>query len=75
MMDAAIIEKNAMLLSEAQRALLAERLLESINPTSESLRSAWVRESDDRLSSYRKGEVSAVDGPQGMADLRERFPR
>lgn len=75
MIDAAIIEKEAMQLPDTQRALLAERLLESISPTSKNLQAAWVRESDDRLSSYRNGEIPAVDGPQAMAELRERFAR
>ena len=75
MIDAAIIEKEAMKLPDTQRALLADRLLESINPTSNSLQAAWVRESDDRLSCFRNGEIPAVDGPQAMAELRERFAR
>ena len=75
MIDAAIIEKEAMQLPDTQRALLADRLLESISPTSNSLQAAWVRESDDRLSSFRNGEILAVDGPQAMAELRDRFAR
>ncbi len=75
MIDAAIIEKEAMQLSDTQRALLAERLLESISTTSKNLQAAWVRESDDRVSSFRNGEISAVDGPQAMAELREKFAR
>ena len=75
MIDAAIIEKEAMQLSDTQRALLADRLLESISPTSSNLQAAWVRESEDRLRSFRNGEISAVDGPQAMAELRDRFAR
>ena len=59
MIDAAIIEKEAMQLPDTQRALLAERLLESISPTSKNLQAAWVRESDARLSSFRNGEIGA----------------
>ena len=72
-MDAAIIEKNALKLDEFQRALLADRLLNSIIPVSPNLRESWVAESEDRLNAYQSGEISAVDGPQAMAGLKARF--
>ena len=73
MVDAAIIEKEAMQLSDAQRAVLAERLLESISPTSGELRTAWVEEASDRMRAYRDGGISAVDGPRAMEELQKRF--
>lgn len=72
-MDAAILEKEALLLPETERALLAERLLESISPSASALREAWVREADERTRAFRAGEITAVDGPQAMAELRSRF--
>jgi len=74
-MDAAIIEKEAMQLSEAERAVLADHLLASLSRTSSEIREAWIREADDRLRAYREGEMAAVDGPQSMAELRARFPK
>ena len=73
MVEAAIIEKEAMQLSDAQRAVLAERLLESISPTSGKLRTAWAEEAGDRMGAYRDGEISATDGPGAMEELRKRF--
>ena len=73
MTDAAVIEKEAMQLSEAQRAVLAERLLESISPTPKPIQEAWIREANDRMRAYRSGEISAVDGPEAIAKLRDRF--
>ncbi|MEX2581189.1 MAG: addiction module protein [Verrucomicrobiales bacterium] len=72
-MDAAIIEKEALRLSEAERALLADRLLLSLSKVSEELKNAWVSEANDRMSAFRNGEIEAVDGPVAMADLRARF--
>ena len=72
-MDAAILEKEALLLPESVRAVLAERLLESITPLPVALRSAWVREADERIRAFRDGEIIAVDGPQALAELRSRF--
>lgn len=72
-MDAAILEKQALLLPEAERAILVERLLESISPSASALREAWIREADERMRAFRAGEITAEDGPQAMADLRSRF--
>jgi len=72
-MDAAIIENNAMKLDEFQRALLADRLLDSIIPISKNLRQSWIKESENRLKAYQAKDISAVDGPQVIAELSERY--
>jgi len=74
-MDAAIIEKEALQLSESERAILADRLLSSLSQIPDSLRDAWVQESEERMEAFRNGKVSAVDGPSAIADLRARFRR
>jgi hypothetical protein len=74
-MDAAIIEREALQLSEAERAVLADHLLASLSRTTSEIRDAWVREADDRMRAFREGEIAAVDGPQAMAELRARFPK
>ena len=73
MIDAATIEKEALLLPENDRALLADRLLESLSPTDPSLRKAWVEELDSRMEAFHRGEIEALDGPQTMANLLNRF--
>ncbi len=47
-MDAIILEKEALQLPEAQRALLADRLLESISKGSPELQELWTREAESR---------------------------
>ncbi|MGF1679126.1 MAG: addiction module protein [Candidatus Methylacidiphilales bacterium] len=64
-----------MQLSDVQRAVLAERLLESISPTSMQIHEAWMKEAEDRMSAYRDGQISSVDGPRAIAEIRERFAR
>ncbi|MEZ0389372.1 MAG: addiction module protein [Verrucomicrobium sp.] len=72
-MDVAIIEKEALLLPEGQRALLADRLLESLSPIPSKLQEAWIKESDSRMSAFRAGEILALDGPHTISTLRARF--
>ena len=72
-MDAAIIENNALKLDEFQRALLADRLLDSIIPIPRNLSESWIEESENRIKAYKSGKISAVDGPQAMADLKLRY--
>ena len=72
-MDAAIIENNALKLDEFQRALLADRLLDSIIPISKNLSESWIEESENRMKAYQSGDLSAVDGPQAMAELKGRY--
>jgi putative addiction module component (TIGR02574 family) len=72
MIDAAIIEKQAMQLPEGDRALLADRLIESLSRVPAMLKDAWVAESDSRMAAYRNGDIAAVDGPKAMAELRLR---
>lgn len=74
-MDAAIIEKEALQLPETQRALLTDRLLESLYHVPSELQSDWIRELDSRMEAFRDGKIAAVDGPSAMAELRSRFSR
>ncbi len=74
-MDAAVIEKEALMLPEAQRALLADRLLESLSGSSQATVDAWLVEAESRWEAYQRGEIQAVDGPSAMAALKERFSK
>jgi len=74
-MDAAIIEKQALQLSDPERALLADRLLLSLTQTSDELKEAWVREADERMEAFREGKIAAVNGPKAIRNLKARFAR
>ena len=74
-MDLPVIEKAALLLPDTDRALLADRLLASLDVSSTALRLRWIAEAESRFDAYRSGLIEAVDGPQAMAALHERFGR
>ena len=39
---------------------LVERILDSLDEPGASVDALWAKEADDRLTAYRRGEVSAV---------------
>lgn len=69
-MDIAILEKEALLLPEYARAILADRLIESISPTPPSLLDVWIAESESRLDAFQRGEIEAIDGQEALKALR-----
>ncbi len=74
-MDAAILEKEALLLPDRERAVLVDRLLVSLSDGSSGLEGAWIREADDRVDAFRAGLIEAIPGSEAMTGLRKRFPR
>ena len=72
-MDAAIIENNAMKLDGFQRALLADRLLKSIISVPDQLHEVWVQEASARIKAYESGDIESLDGPQAMNELKMRY--
>lgn len=74
-MDAEIIEKEALQLPDTQRAVLVDRLLDSLSQISPLLRESWIREINDRKSAFTAGDIEAIDGPTAMEDLKSRFRR
>tara|TARA_R110002096_G_scaffold371455_7_gene564855 strand:- start:5340 stop:5564 length:225 start_codon:yes stop_codon:yes gene_type:complete len=74
-MDHAIIEKEALQLSDTERAVLADRLLESLSMTPSEITEAWIQEADDRMKAFRDGEIAAIDGTRAMAELRSKFAK
>jgi len=75
-MDQAILEREAMRLPAHQRALLADALLESLDDvTGRQIESAWGQLAEERLAAYRRGEVTALDGPAVLRELRGRYTK
>ena len=75
-MDQAILEREAMRLSPKDRALLADALLESLDDeAAKAVEGAWAEVAAARLAAYRRGEISAVDGPSAIQQLRTQFRR
>ncbi len=43
-----------------ERIELVERILDSLDQPDASLDALWVKEADDRLAAYRRGEIKAM---------------
>ena len=75
LMDAVIIESEALRLPESNRALLADLLLESLSRVSVVQRGEWTSESTDRYEAYQQGKLQSVDGPEALAAMRKLFSK
>jgi hypothetical protein len=65
-----IVDEALGLPSEA-RALLADRLVESLDPTEDGyVRQLWAGEAMRRRDEVRAGRVLAVPGEEGLAQVR-----
>jgi len=60
---------KAMSLSGESRALLAERLVESLDQ--ESIRSIWLTETKRRLNELRSGQIKPIPGVETMESVRK----
>jgi len=53
--------KEALSLPPAERAEIAQRLLESLDaPAQQRVDALWANEAEDRLEAYERGEIRAV---------------
>lgn len=74
-MEAVIIEKEALRLSDCERAVLADRLLASLSPKPHALEASWLKEADDRMRAFREGMIESIEGPEALAEIRRNFAR
>jgi len=72
-MDAALIEREAIALPIAERAVLADRLLQTLQLEDSTRMEAWGREADRRLDAFEKGGTTDVDGPASVVAIRRRI--
>ncbi len=65
------IAKEAMALPSASRADLAEKLVESLDRSSdEKIQALWVTEAKKRRDEVRTGKVKPVSGEEALARVR-----
>ena len=69
-MESAVIEHEAMNLPPIERALLADRLLQTLDTPDDSIMKAWGRVAEKRLEKFRSGEMEAFDAETVVAALR-----
>ena len=62
---------KAMALSGEARALLAEKIVESLDQ--ESIREIWLTEAKKRRDEVRSGRVKTIPGAEAMQSVRKLF--
>lgn len=67
-----VLEAEALQLSPAERALLVERLISSLD-TDPEIEEAWSAEVERRHAEIESGAVSLISGPEALAKLKAEF--
>lgn len=70
------IADEALALPSEARALLADRLVESLDPAEDGyIRQLWMREARRRIDEVRRGEVKTVAAEEAFAQIRHAITR
>jgi putative addiction module component (TIGR02574 family) len=65
------IQKEIILLSSAERAMLIDILWESLDEERiKEIEAKWAAESEERIDAVERGELDTIDGPSALRDLR-----
>ncbi|TNC97975.1 MAG: putative addiction module component CHP02574 family protein [Gallionellaceae bacterium] len=65
------IAEEALSLPSEARALLADRLVESLDPAEDGyIRQLWLKEARRRIDEVRSGEVATISGEDAFAQVR-----
>ncbi len=68
------ITEEALALPSEARALLADRLVESLNPGEDGyIRQLWAKEALARRNEVREGRVKTIPGDEALASVRQVF--
>ena len=70
-MSLASIQKEIFQLDSQERARLIDLLWESLDESRiKEIEAKWAAESEERIDAFDRGELSAIDGPAALQDLR-----
>jgi hypothetical protein len=70
------IDEGALALPSEARALLADGLVESLDPAEDGyIRQLWVKEAQRRVAQVRSGAVEAIAGELGFSQVRTAIAR
>ena len=65
------IKKEIVHLNSKERAMLIDFLWESLDEERvKEIEAKWAAESEDRIDAFERRELTAVDGPAALHDLR-----
>ncbi|MGM0540023.1 MAG: addiction module protein [Thermodesulfobacteriota bacterium] len=71
-MESVVLEKEAMKLSALERALLADRLLQTLEDDHASPIRAWAEVAEQRLDKFQSGKMDSIDCMEFIDSLRKR---
>lgn len=70
-MNLTAIQNEIQKLEPAERASLIDLLWDSLDEVRvKEIEAKWAAESEDRIDAFERGELSAVDGPSALEELR-----
>ena len=70
-MSLASIQKEIFQLDSEERVKLIDLLWESLDEARiKEIEAKWAAESEERIDAFERGELSAIDGPTALHDLR-----
>jgi putative addiction module component (TIGR02574 family) len=72
--EARTLIQSALALGPEERALVAEKILESLIEPDPANDAEWAREAEDRLEAYDRGEIQGIPLGDVMRDLRRARP-
>ncbi len=68
--------EEALLLPREDRAELVEKLLQSLNTsTQKEIDKLWAEEAEKRVKDYEDGKVEAINGEQVFKEIRAKFKK
>ncbi len=70
--SANMILDQALELSATERAIVAEKLLFSLDSPGSKIDDLWAKEADFRVEAYKKGEIKAIPAEEVFAKNRIR---
>ncbi|KAF3978162.1 MAG: addiction module protein [Methylococcales symbiont of Iophon sp. n. MRB-2018] len=68
--SANMILDQALELSATERAIVAEKLLFSLDSPDSKIDDIWAKEANSRVEAYKKGEIEAVPAEKVFAKYR-----
>lgn len=70
------ITENALILTNTERAQLADKLVQSLDPADDNgFHAIWVSEAKRRRDEVRNGVVQAIPGDEALAAVRKAVGR
>jgi len=55
------------------RALIVNKLLESLNPTKKDIDELWAVEAEKRVEDIRTGKVKTIPGEEVFKEIRDKY--